>query len=178
MKIGIRLDLNKKIRGFFSDTIYRLDKKSEAASQNTQNFIANIKPDIALLELTLVEEDKMDCKIINGTVVTATDTYRAEVGIVGEKVVQIAKKVQGTAEKVVDAKGCYVMPGGIDIHTHLDMPFGGTVSSDDFETGTMAAVNFFKDLSAKSGSVPKIIDLDGSPGVKEVSAELLTKLSE
>jgi adenylate kinase len=48
----------------------------------------------------------------------------------------------------------------------------------DTETGTMAAVNFFKDLSAKSGSVPKIIDLDGSPGVKEVSAELLTKLSE
>lgn len=48
----------------------------------------------------------------------------------------------------------------------------------DTETGTMAAVNFFKDLSAKNGSVPKIIDLDGRPGVKEVSAELLTKLSE
>jgi adenylate kinase len=48
----------------------------------------------------------------------------------------------------------------------------------DTETGTMAAVNFFKDLSDKNGSVPKIIDLDGSPGVKEVSAELLTKLSE
>ncbi len=48
----------------------------------------------------------------------------------------------------------------------------------DTETGTMAAVNFFKDLSAKNGSVPKIIDLDGSPGVKEVSAELLTKLNE
>jgi adenylate kinase len=48
----------------------------------------------------------------------------------------------------------------------------------DIETGTMAAVNFFKDLSAKSGSVPKIIDLDGRPGVKEVSTELLTKLSE
>jgi adenylate kinase len=48
----------------------------------------------------------------------------------------------------------------------------------DTEIGTMAAVNFFKDLSAKNGSVPKIIDLDGSPGVKEVSAELLTKLSE
>ncbi|MFH1930099.1 MAG: adenylate kinase [Pseudomonadota bacterium] len=48
----------------------------------------------------------------------------------------------------------------------------------DTETGTMAAVNFFKDLSAKNGSVPKIIDLDGSPGVKKVSAELLTKLSE
>ena len=48
----------------------------------------------------------------------------------------------------------------------------------DTETGTMAAVNFFKDLSAKNGSVPKIIDLDGRPGVKEVSAELLTKLNE
>jgi len=48
----------------------------------------------------------------------------------------------------------------------------------DTETGTMAAVNFFKDLSAKNGSVPKIIDLDGSPGVKEVSAELLAKLNE
>jgi len=48
----------------------------------------------------------------------------------------------------------------------------------DTETGTMAAVNFFKDLSAKNGSVPKIIDLDGSPGVKDVSAELLTKLNE
>lgn len=47
----------------------------------------------------------------------------------------------------------------------------------DTETGTMAAVNFFKDLSAKNGNVPKIIDLDGSPGVKEVSAELLTKLN-
>ena len=46
----------------------------------------------------------------------------------------------------------------------------------DTETGTMAAVNFFKDLSAKNGSVPKIINLDGSPGVQEVSAELLTKL--
>ena len=48
----------------------------------------------------------------------------------------------------------------------------------DTETGTMAAVNFFKDLSGKNGGVPKIIDLDGRPGVKEVSAELLTKLSE
>jgi adenylate kinase len=48
----------------------------------------------------------------------------------------------------------------------------------DTETGTMAAVNFFKDLSARNGGVPKIIDLDGRPGVKEVSSELLTKLGE
>ena len=48
----------------------------------------------------------------------------------------------------------------------------------DTETGTMAAVNFFKALSAKNGGFPKIVDLDGRPGVKEVSAELLTKLGE
>lgn len=81
----------------------------------------------------------MDCKIVNGTIVTAADTYRAEVGIAGGEVVQIAKKIAVDAPDVLDARGCYVMPGGIDIHTHLDMPFGGTVSSDDFETGTIAA---------------------------------------
>lgn len=80
----------------------------------------------------------MDYKIINGTVVTATDTYRAEVGISNGKISQIAKKITEPAA-VVNAKGLYVMPGGIDIHTHLDMPFGGTMSADDFETGTIAA---------------------------------------
>jgi len=81
----------------------------------------------------------MDCKIINGTIVTATDTYRADVGIMNGKVVQIAKKIKEPAGEVVDAKGLYVLPGGIDIHTHLDMPFMGSFSSDDFETGTIAA---------------------------------------
>ncbi|MFZ0448880.1 MAG: dihydropyrimidinase [Desulfatiglandaceae bacterium] len=81
----------------------------------------------------------MDYKIVNGTVVTAQDIYRAEVGIVNGKVVQIAKKIKEPAEEVVDAKGLYILPGGIDIHTHLDMPFMGSFSSDDFETGTIAA---------------------------------------
>lgn len=81
----------------------------------------------------------MDYKIVNGTVVTPQDTYRAEVGIKNGKVVQIAKKIKESAEEVVDAKGQYVLPGGIDIHTHLDMPFMGSFSSDDFETGTIAA---------------------------------------
>ncbi|OPX36196.1 MAG: hypothetical protein B1H13_14970 [Desulfobacteraceae bacterium 4484_190.3] len=55
------------------------------------------------------------------------------------KVVQIAKKIKESAGEVIDAKGLYVLPGGIDIHTHLDMPFMGSFSSDDFETGTIAA---------------------------------------
>lgn len=81
----------------------------------------------------------MDYKIVNGTIVTATDTYRADVGIKNGKVVQIAKKIKESAGEVIDAKGLYVLPGGIDIHTHLDMPFMGSFSSDDFETGTIAA---------------------------------------
>ena len=81
----------------------------------------------------------MDFKIVNGTVVTAGNTYRAEVGISNAKIVQIAKKITDPAQEVIDAKGLYVMPGGIDIHTHLDMPFGGTMTADDFETGTIAA---------------------------------------
>lgn len=81
----------------------------------------------------------MDVKIVNGTVVTATDTYRADVGIRGGKIALLAKKIKEPAAETLDARGLYVLPGGIDMHTHLDMPFGGTVSSDDFETGTIAA---------------------------------------
>src|SRR5437667_8155485 len=76
----------------------------------------------------------------NGTIVTATDTYSADIGISGEKISAIAAGLSAeNAARVIDASGCYVMPGGIDVHTHLDMPFGGTTSADDFESGTIAA---------------------------------------
>jgi dihydropyrimidinase len=81
----------------------------------------------------------MDLKIVNGTVVTANKTWRAQVGINQGKVVKIAKKIKEPAREELDAKGLYIFPGAIDVHTHLDMPFGGTVSSDDFRTGTIAA---------------------------------------
>jgi dihydropyrimidinase len=82
-----------------------------------------------------------DLIIANGTVVTATDTSHADIGIIGGKVTAIAQSLpRENATKVVDAKGRYVLPGGIDVHTHLDMPFGGTTSADDFETGTRAAL--------------------------------------
>jgi dihydropyrimidinase len=81
-----------------------------------------------------------DALIKNGTVVTATDTYAADLAIVDGKVYSIGKSLpQENTMRVFDASGKYVMPGGIDVHTHLDMPFGGTTSADDFETGTRAA---------------------------------------
>jgi dihydropyrimidinase len=85
-----------------------------------------------------------DTIIKNGTVVTATDTYIADVAIANGKVSAIGADLasSGTgqsAAKIIDASNKLVLPGGIDVHTHLDMPFGGTTSADDFETGTRAA---------------------------------------
>src|SRR5947209_13683610 len=77
--------------------------------------------------------------IRNGTVVTARDTVQADVLIEGERIKEVRAGILNGASKVIDATGMYVMPGGIDCHTHLDMPFGGTTSADDFETGTRAA---------------------------------------
>src|SRR5271169_2471950 len=83
---------------------------------------------------------RFDTVIRNGTVVTATDTYASDVGIVGARIVAIGKDLPTeNAGKIIDATGSSVMPGGIDVHTHLDMPFGGTTSADDFESGTVAA---------------------------------------
>jgi dihydropyrimidinase len=85
---------------------------------------------------------RLDTVIRGGTIVTASDTTRGDVGILGEKIVAIAQDLTPeNATRVIDAAGCYVMPGGIDVHTHLDMPFGGTKSADDFESGTIAAAH-------------------------------------
>jgi dihydropyrimidinase len=79
-------------------------------------------------------------KIIkNGTIVTAADTYQADVMIEGGIIVQIGLSLEKDGAEVIDAAGHLVFPGGIDPHTHLDMPFGGTVTADDFATGTRAA---------------------------------------
>jgi len=74
-----------------------------------------------------------------GTVVTASDTFAADVLIEGERITTLATKIDVPADKRIDARGKLVIPGGIDVHTHLDMPFGGTTSADDFESGTIAA---------------------------------------
>ncbi|MFO0636988.1 MAG: dihydropyrimidinase [Nannocystaceae bacterium] len=80
--------------------------------------------------------------IQGGTVVTATDTFAADVVVEQGKIAALlrdASALTGSFDETIDAKGQFVFPGGIDAHTHLDMPFGGTTSSDDFETGTRAA---------------------------------------
>ena len=76
--------------------------------------------------------------IKGGTIVTADRTYKADVLVENGKIAQIGQNLSG--DETLDATGCYVMPGGIDPHTHLEMPFMGTYSKDDFESGTRAAV--------------------------------------
>src|SRR4030088_2542962 len=81
-----------------------------------------------------------DTIIVNGRVATATDTYTSDIAISDGKISAVGRSLpRDNAGKIIDAAGKYVFPGGIDVHTHLDMPFGGTTSADDFETGTRAA---------------------------------------
>lgn len=77
--------------------------------------------------------------IKNGTIVTADLTYKADVRVENGVITEIGQNLSGG--ETLDATGCYVMPGGIDPHTHLEMPFMGTYSSDDFESGTRAALS-------------------------------------
>ena len=76
--------------------------------------------------------------IKGGTVVTADVTYKADVFVQHGKIVAIGEKLDVAPDHVLDASGCYVMPGGIDPHTHMEMPFMGTHSADDFLSGTRA----------------------------------------
>jgi dihydropyrimidinase len=77
--------------------------------------------------------------IRNGTIVTASDTYLADLLVEGEHIEAIGRFPGMTADLSIDATGKLVLPGGIDVHTHLDMPLGSITSSDDFESGTIAA---------------------------------------
>ena len=83
----------------------------------------------------------MSVLIKNGRVITAVDDYFADIFIKNETVTLIGEKLDIEADEVIDASGKYLIPGGLDPHTHLDMPFGGTTSADDFETGTRAAAH-------------------------------------
>jgi dihydropyrimidinase len=81
----------------------------------------------------------MTTLIKNGRIVTAVDDYNADILIDGGIIVTIGKSIEVEADRVIDAKGRLVIPGGIDPHTHMELPFGGTAASDTFETGTIAA---------------------------------------
>jgi dihydropyrimidinase len=75
----------------------------------------------------------------NGTIITASDMVQADVLVEGETVSLIGRNLDPAGHEVVDCSGKYLMPGGIDVHTHLELSFGGTVSNDDFDTGHKAA---------------------------------------
>src|SRR6266513_4781244 len=79
--------------------------------------------------------------ISKGRIITATDDYKADILIEDELVSVIGAKIEMNVDRVIDAKGRLVIPGGIDPHTHMELPFGGTFASDDFRTGTIAAAH-------------------------------------
>ncbi|MFN7124586.1 MAG: dihydropyrimidinase, partial [Allorhizobium sp.] len=100
--------------------------------------------------------------IKGGTIVTADLSYKADVKIEGGVIVEIGPNLSG--DTVLDAAGCYVMPGGIDPHVHLEMPFMGTYSADDFESGTRAGL---------SGGTTMVVDFC-LPGPDQSLLEALT----
>src|SRR3989339_1041845 len=90
----------------------------------------------------------MQIKILNGTMVTSAEVFKADIGIENGVITKIERKSKTAnadllpefeADNVIDAKDQYILPGGVDVHTHFDMPFGGTVTADNFYTGTVAA---------------------------------------
>jgi dihydropyrimidinase len=81
-----------------------------------------------------------DIVFAGGTVVTAEGSFRADVAVTGETIEAVGVDLPRDGAEVIDVSGARVMPGFIDGHTHMDMPFGGTVTADDWDTGTAAAV--------------------------------------
>src|SRR5436305_12903600 len=81
----------------------------------------------------------MSVLIKGGRVITAADDYVGDVYVEGERISLIGESLDVPADRVVDASGKYILPGCIDPHTHLDMPFGGTVTIDDVESGQTSA---------------------------------------
>ncbi|MBC8204837.1 MAG: dihydropyrimidinase [FCB group bacterium] len=90
-----------------------------------------------------------DIIIKNGVLVTSTGRYEADIAVKGEKIAVVGQNIEGDAKRIIDASGMYIFPGAIDVHVHLQLPFCGTVSADDFENGSKAAA---------CGGVTTIID--------------------
>lgn len=101
-----------------------------------------------------------DVVIQRGTIITASDIFKADVGVKGEKIAAVGKYLKG--KQVIDAEGLYVLPGAVDPHTHLEMPVGQTISSDTWFTGTRAA--------AYGGTTTVIDFVEGKPGQTLIEA--------
>jgi dihydropyrimidinase len=111
-----------------------------------------------------------DTIVKGGTIATNTGTYKADIGIKGEKIAAIAEGLAAvaTADRIVDAKGHLVLPGVLDVHVHLELPFCGTTSSDDYVTGTRAAAR---------GGVTTLIDF-AIPYKKDGKYESLSQATD
>src|SRR4051794_10063283 len=83
----------------------------------------------------------MKTLIRNGRIITAVDDYKADILIEDGIISLIGARLEMKADRTIDAAGKLVIPGGIDPHTHMELPFGGTQASDDFRTGTIAAAH-------------------------------------
>jgi len=81
----------------------------------------------------------MKTLIKNGTLVTAESSFQADLLIEGEQIIQIAPSIEAADAELVDATGLLILPGGVDAHVHINLPWVDTVSSDDYYTGSKAA---------------------------------------
>ena len=81
----------------------------------------------------------MSLLIKNGTIVTASDIYKGDIFIENEIIKEIGLNIIRVVDEVIDANGKYVIPGGVDIHTHFNLHVGNTIANDDFYSGTIAA---------------------------------------
>ncbi len=142
----------------------------------------------------------MDLIIKNGTIVTAESTFKGDIAVKGGKIKVIAQNIdleKCKAYKIVDAKGLLVLPGAVDGHTHLAMPFGGTISSDDYEAGTRAAAcggtttvfdfvlqDFGENLvdavkrRAAICAPQAVVDYAFHTGVKDLSGDIINSMEE
>ena len=93
----------------------------------------------------------MSVLIKGGRIITATGRYTADVFAEGDKIKAIGSDLDYPADEIVDASGKYILPGAIDPHTHISMPFMGTHAQDDYETGTIAAA---------CGGITTVVDFD------------------
>jgi dihydropyrimidinase len=103
---------------------------------------------------------ELDLVVRNGTVITPSSLFSADVGIRGERFIALGEELHGSAE--LDATGCYVLPGGVDPHVHLEMPAGSYLSADDFASGTIAA--------ALGGTTTLIDFVEPKPGESLIEA--------
>src|SRR6185312_10663902 len=118
-------------------SVYRSGRRRSRGAPRLRRGVQESAGQGSLEGLDQRSDPQMRTLIANGTCVTASDTFAADVWIENGKIAALVAPGTklGQADRTIDAKGKYVIPGGIDAHTHLDMPFGGTNSIDDFELG-------------------------------------------